>query len=369
MIAPYKLVWLSQSTLDFDVWAEIAFDSEQGASSSFLNRESVSTVHYDGTYRRIHSYRYNEVFMPRITLVKNDYSDFTPEENRKILSWLTAKDTADWLEIYHDDSNVVSYRLYGNFVAVDQHKLSNGRVVGYECEFESSSPYAWSTKYEINKQVSKLEQFNVACNSDEYNKPLYPKVTVTFTGDDIYLPADKNPMDSAYAMIPNVIYSYEDNLYININTGDIEDQGKFQIVEVLASTTAASEYTIGGCYYFPSEQIVKKTVVIKNDGVAHYEWKPVSIVGAAVKINNTYVVNGETTSKETTIAGGAIGETIVFDGTNKVITSDKENTVKIVGDDFNWVWPSFVSGTNSLTITGNCDIKFEWIEPRKVGNV
>ena len=416
MIAPYRVVWLAQSSLDFDVRAEIAFDAEQGATSSFLNRESVTTEHYDGTYRRIHSYKYNEVFTPRITFVKQDYEEFTPEENRKILSWLTAKDSADWLEIYHDDSNVMSYKLLGNFVTVEQHKLGNDCVIGYECEFESSSPYAWSQKYEITKQIVNSGNLNITCNSDEYNKLLYPKVTVTFAGENIYLPADKDPKDLSYKMIPKVIYSYTymdynqkaikdafDNLsddekidlgivekdftqlspeeldkigthaglskesitklYININTGDEEDQGRFEILGSSASNVEAEGY-VTGHYYFSKDQVVKKVVTTTNDdGSVSRAWKIVSTVGAAVKINNT------TTSKETIIAGGTIGETIIFDGANKVVSSDKDTTVKIIGDDFNWVWPAFIADKNSFTVTGSCDIKFEWTEPRKVGNV
>ena len=370
MISPFKLTWNGKSTLDMDVWTEIAFDSEQGATSSFLNKESVITEHYDGSYRRVHSYKYNEVMLPRITFIKQDYSEFTPEENRKMLSWLTGLHTASWLDVYHDDSNVVSYRLFGNFVTVDQHKIANGRIIGYECDFESSSPYAWSRKIETTKQISEPTTFEVTCNSDEVNRVLYPKVTITFNDENIYFPVDVDPLkDLTYVMIPNVIYSYNGNYSININSGDKEDQGRYAVL-IAGSNIEASEYTVGNHYYFSREQVVKKTVATTDEqGNAIYVWKIVSNVGAAIKVENTYTLSGEIKTSETIVSGGAPGEVITLDGTNKVIFSDQDTSVKIIGDDFNLEWLPLAYGKNVITATGNCTILLEWIEPIKVGNL
>ena len=255
MIAPYRVVWNNQSSLDLDIWAELAFDSDQGATSSFLNREAVSTEHYDGSYKRIHSYKYNEILTPRITFVKQNYTDFTPEENRKILSWLTSSDKAGWLEVYHDDSNVVSYRLYGNFMTVEQYKLANGRVVGFEAEFESSSPYAWSQKIEVTKQIVEPTTFTLTCNSDEYNKLIYPKVTINFNGDNVYLQTNENPMVDQYQMMHNVIYVYNDKYYINI------DGNKNQISGIFSSDISnqvSDSSTLNKYYYFPGNKTIYK---------------------------------------------------------------------------------------------------------------
>ena len=388
MIAPYRVVWQSVSSIDYDLSTNLSFGNESGATSSFLNKQSVVTEHYDGSYRRIHSYKYTDVLTPRITFIKQDFSEFTFEENRQMLSWLTSRDSADWLEIYHDDSNVMSYRLYGNFISVEQHKLSTGHVIGYECEFESSSPYAWSRKMiypevaevlnEIgNPQenndyltVSETAEFDVTCNSDEYNKLTFPQVTITFSdkNDDMYFNVDTDPMYATDPMMPDVIYDFKGSLYVNIDNGYSEDSGVIQISGKMSIDTEASATLSGAYYYFPEERIVAKSVR-KSTNADAWEWKTVSVVGAMVQINNTYVLNGKTVPKKTIIAGGSPNETIVLDGMNKVIYSTKSNEAKRVGDAFNWEWPSLIAGKNHITITGNCKIKFEWLEPRKIGSM
>ena len=77
-------------------------------------------------------------------------------------------------------------------------------------------------------------------------------------------------------------------------------------------------------------------------------------------------------STTTWIAGGINGETVVLDGENKIVynkTQDDRDVVKIIGDRFNLNWLPLAYGTNDITITGNCEIKFEWVEPRKVGSL
>ena len=379
MITPYKVVWLTQSSIDFDLWAELAFDAEQGPTSSFLNKEAVMTEHYNGTYRRIHSYKYNEVAIPRITFVKNDYSEFSQEESRKILAWITAKDTADWLDVYHDDSNVVSYRLYGNFITANPYKISNGRVIGYECEFESSSPYAWSQKYEITKQVLGHDNFNVTCNSDEYNKLLYPKVIMKPNGENIYIQVDKKPEPKA-DMISNAIYTYieddKEKYYVSIATDNIKIRTEVLIVDVDSQLDVLYvEYPSGYfCVKDGRSYTIRQIVVNQNN---NYEWKIIAKTGAVLKINTSYTFNGYPTETEVIVKGMALDEEITLDGTNRVISvvrydehGNKVNDgVRIMGDDFNWEWLPLACGKNNITITGNCDVQIQWIEPRKIGNL
>lgn len=434
MIGPYKIQWQNLSSLDFNLWVELSFDEDSGSTSTFLNRENITTEHYNGK-RTIHRARYTEVLTPTITFIKQNYEDFTADENRSILSWLTSSEKPGYLEVFHDDSEVVSYRLLGNWTTIDQYKLGNGRVVGYVATFESSTPYALSRKItypevygdieEIANNdedndyltIDKIGEFNITCNSDEYGKLLYPKVTIKFTGNDIYMYSATHPLNLP-VMIPRVIYSYTYEKYkeselkdvfdrlsdetkeelgipidisfsnlskedkdkignwaelnkVNIteyyiNTNTVED-GKSQIIGTLSSDVEPDGYTADGLYYFSDDQNVKKVILTtKDDGTDGYAWQFVCKVGAAVKIHNTTTSEEE---KATIITGAALGEEIILDGENKVITSNKESTVKIIGDDFNFVWPALTEGTNSFVATGNCDIKFEWVEPRKVGSL
>lgn len=391
MIDAHRLVFNNISSEEFDVTPHLSFDNESGASDSFLNREAISTEIYDGSRRFIHGSKYTDSAVPRFTLVKKNFGDFTPEENRRILAWLTSNSKPSWLEVYQDDSNVLSYRYFCVPTTIEQYKLSNGRVVGYEFEIFSDAPYAWSRKFtypevyttieEVSKNdetndylvVSGTETFTITCNSDEYNKLLYPKVTIEFKGNNPYFPINFNPLvDNTYHMVPNVIYSWTDtekveHLYVNLN--GTEDNGRYE-VESLNSNTEPSGDTLKYKYcYFPTDNVIKTTVVTTVDGVASYSWRNVTPIGMAVKISNTYTLNGESIAKEAIITGGTMDETIVFDGANRVISGTRGINTRIMGDDFNWEWIPLAYGDNTITVMGNCTIKFEWLEPRKVGSL
>ena len=379
MIDAHRLIFNQFSTEDFDVTPHVSFDGDNGATETFLNREGVYTEHYDG-HRTIHRAKYNGALTPRFTLVKEDFSDFDEAQNRKILSWLTASDKPHWLEVYKDDSNVLSWRVFGCITSVEQYKLGNGSVVGYEFEIEGSHPYAFSHKFtypevretfeevgtndETNDYlvISEPTTFTITCTSDEYNKVLFPKVTIVF-GDNIYVPIDQDPTILPYEMMPNVIYSFNNNYYINIP----ESGYKGTIAGIFSadiSEQTSNESTVGQYYYYPDGRAIYKSV---HNG-SNYVWELVGHVGAGIEIKNDYILNGEEKHSKTILVGNTKEEEIVLDGTNNVISSTI-TPFRIIGDDFNWEWLPLAEGTNTISVTGNCKIKFEWIEPRKVGSL
>lgn len=381
MIDAHKIVWRGLDSLEFDVTIHCSFNGDNGAVSSFLNRENIQTEHYDGR-RTIHRSKYNEVFTPRFTLIKQDFSDFDETQNRKILSWLTSSDKPGWLEVYRDDSNVLTWQCFGNIINIEQYKLGNGSVVGYEFEMESSHPYAWSGKFiypevystieEINNNdenndyltVSGTETFKITCNTDEYNKLIYPTITIEFSDQDIYIPIDKDPTKDNYVMIPNVIYKYDNKYYVNLPSVGEKGQLPNPVTSNMDSTNL-NGLTLDEYYYFAQEGVIAK--VISKDDKRVLEI--ITEIGAAIKIENT------TAGTNTIVTGGAIGETIILDGTNKVISSYTtingalvQNT-KIIGNHFSWEWLPLNYGDNNIAITGNCKVKIEWLEPRKVGDL
>ena len=426
MISAHRLIFNGFSTEDFDVIPYLSFDSADGATPTFLSAKGVYTEHYDG-HRTIHRAKYNEAFTPRFTLIKKDESDFDATENRKILSWLTASDKPGFLEVYKDDSNVLEWKVFGCITTVEQYKLGNGRIIGYEFEIESSHPYAWSRKFTYPEVYSNTEEignndetndyltvsgdktFTITCNTDEYNKPLYPKVTINFKGKNEYFPIDVNPLEEkTYPMVPNVIYSWleeyrkateykegtiyysdkngtkaspqpastaeiiggnyyiyvhQQHLYVNLN--GTEDNGRYVIQKLGSNEINQDNPPTDYAYYLIGGYINKLSI----DEKKVYVWKPVVKIGMAVKINNTYTFNGTPITKEAIIAGGTMDETIVLDGTNKIISGTKGSTTRIIGDEFNFEWIPFVYGENNITVSGNCTIKFEWLEPRKVGSL
>ena len=370
MIDAHRIVYNNLSSEEFDVIPGLAFSEDDGTTSSFLGKEGVYTEHYDG-HRTIHRAKYNEAFTPRFTLIKQDYSNFEEDENRRILSWLTSSDKPGWLEVYKDDSNVLGWQVFGCITSVEQYKLGNGRIIGYEFEMETTHPYAFSRKMEITKQISTPTPLTIISNSDEYLKPIYPTVTIRFSDTDIYMPVNTDPTSDNYVMIPNVIYKWNNGYHVNLPSegGKVELDPNNPVISPMSSVKAEN-YTLDGYYYFTQDGVIAKAIGIQdNEGQWKYEWKIITEVGAAVKIENT------TVGTSTIVTGAATKETIILDGANKVISSYKningdlvQNT-KIIGNHFSWEWLPLNYGDNNITITGNCEIKLEWLEPRKVGDM
>ena len=100
MIAPYKITYGGFSSLDMDCWTGLAFDGDDGDAVTHLAREAQISESYNGSLNRIHGYTWNDSFAFKVTFVKQDYSDFTSEENRKMLKWLTGNPHASFVDIY-----------------------------------------------------------------------------------------------------------------------------------------------------------------------------------------------------------------------------------------------------------------------------
>ena len=129
MISPYKIKFRNKTNIDYDVLADVSFSDDNSEVDSFLNKEVVSSTSWDGSYKRIHGYKYNQPLTATLTFVKNDFSDFDECENRKILSWLSGGNEMHKLEIYKDDTEEISYVLYGNIITLQQQKIANNRVI------------------------------------------------------------------------------------------------------------------------------------------------------------------------------------------------------------------------------------------------
>ena len=386
MISAQRIEWQGLDSLNFDLITDLAFDSDDGNSPSFLNQDGIYTEHYDG-HRTVYRAKKNEFFNPTFTFIKAGFGDFTIDEQRKILNWLSTEKPG-WLNVYHDDSNVLSYRCFGTWESIELYKLGNGRVVGYVVTFASTHPYAWSNKFiypEVHHTIAEignndetndyldvdgLSSVAITCNTDEYNKLIYPKVVVDFRGKNIYYPVGERPKD-AERMIPNALYRFVENgkdaycVRVVVNN-------EINIVDVISINGGAEpsqellEANPNGYFHIQDgkDHTIKRIV----DG----RWEIVAKISAAVKINTTYTFNGEDISKEVILKGASLDEKITLDGTNKIVTVDSnlsDYKPRIIGDDFNWEWLPLAYGDNKITISGNCAVQIQWIEPRKVGSL
>jgi hypothetical protein len=157
----------------------VAFDSDNGETSTFLNREAVVSETYDGRYKRVHRYKYNESFSPKFTFMKKDFGNFTIEEVRQVVKWLTSADTTALLDVYYDDSNVIAWSAIGGWTEISTYKLANNRTVGVVATFEAITPYAMSDLYATEPKTITSANNKITINIDtDDNKPVCPRVII-----------------------------------------------------------------------------------------------------------------------------------------------------------------------------------------------
>lgn len=359
MIAPYRIKFRNQTNIDFDLIVGAAFDSDSGNTNSFLNKESTSSNTYDGSKRNVHGYHYTDVMNVSFTFIKQDYTDMTDIERRKIYAWLTGNNKVEELIVYKDDSDVVSYRLLGNFTNVEHYKLANNRDVGVIVNFESIAPFAYSPVKSITKTITAPETFTLKCHTDVYEKPLYPKITVTI-GDSIYLPVTEDPTVETYEMLSNTVYEYDNKYYIKISG----QKHTLSVTPNKIENQTADASTVNTYCLSTFDKTVYLGIVADNQ----YGWQKIVTVGAGFEVKNTYYENGVDTTVKSTVTDCYEHEVITLDGDNRVIYSSY-TPMRIIGESFNWDWIYFVPGENKITISGACDVTIEWVEPIKIGNI
>lgn len=181
MISPHRIKYRGVESTELnilDLIMCVAFDSDNGETSTFLNREAVVSETYDGRYKRVHRYKYNESFSPKFTFMKKDFGNFTMDEVRQVIKWLTSTDTTALLDVYYDDSNVVAWSAIGGWTEISTYKLANNRTVGIVATFEAVTPYAMSDLYSTEpKTIASTGTITINVDTDD-NKPVYPRVTI-----------------------------------------------------------------------------------------------------------------------------------------------------------------------------------------------
>lgn len=329
MVSPQKIkfngVFSNEGLGALDVILDVAFDSDNGATSSYLNRSAVASESYDGRYKNTYGYKYDELFSPQFTIVKKDFSDFTPEEIRRVIKYLTSTDKPALLEVYYDgESNIIDWVCIGGWTSIETYKIANSRTVGVVAQFEAITPFAMSDLYTVTKTISNATDNKITINIDtDDNKPVYPRITIQQNGHVVKIPTDTT-LNHLSDMVENTVYFNGTTYYWKTAPG--VDEAYFN-----ASTT-----------------------------------KP-SIETTSVRFRNTHTdfFNQSKTLDATVVKNNTNTEKIVLDGVNKIVSSDRVR--RIFGDDFNLRHLELYDGKNEIAIEGNCEVTLEWREVRKTG--
>jgi hypothetical protein len=104
-----------------------------------------------------------------------------------------------------------------------------------------------------------------------------------------------------------------------------------------------------------------------DDNKPVYPCVTIETNGNNIKFINTHTdfFNVSNSYNSLEFTNNTIGEKIVVDGANKIITTTTAN--RKFGDDFNWMWLALHDGKNEITVTGNCTVEISYREIRKVG--
>lgn len=322
MIAANRIIYNGLSSIDLDLIVDVAFDSDDGETSSFLNREAIASETHTGEFRRVHNYKWEEVFTPKFTFVKKDFSDFTKSELRKLYAWLTSKSTAGFITVYYDDSEVISWEALGGFVECSAYKISNNRTVGVVATFESVSPFAFSPLHTVTKDVSNPADNKIAINieTDDLQNAIYPRITIKQDSSTNIISIDR-PMTDSDDWVEGSVFKYDDKYYW-IDVDGVKHESD--------TNTSSLDTT---------------SVYIKN---IHTDDKGNVGVFDSLSKNNIK------------------GETVVLDGANRIVSSSRVDN-RVFGNDFSWDWIPLYEGKNELSFVGNCTVTLEYREVRKIG--
>lgn len=301
----------------------VAFDSDNGDTGTRLAREAVSSESFDGRYKRTHQYKYTETFGCTFTLTKSNFGDFTQEEVRAVLKWLTQKDTTSLLEVYYDDSNVVSWASIGGFVNLSLRKLANHRTVAIVAEWDSVHPFCLSDLHTVTKTINSLDnKITIEIDTDD-NNPVYPRITIKQKGS-----------------------------VVNIPSGTL--------LTYLSDMVENTAYFNGTTYYWKTEDSTDPIYF-------HSASKDPNLSTTSVKFTNTHTdfFNQKDVLNSTIVKNNSITEVVILDGANKIVSSNSVR--RIFGNDFNLQHLELYDGKNEIAIEGNCEVTLEWREIRKIG--
>lgn len=374
MVSPHKIKFnnIESVSLPIDLIIEVAFDGDNGETSTYLNREAVASETYDGRYKRVHGYKYSESFSPKFTFMKKGFTDFTIDEVRTVLKWLTSTSQTAVLDVYytHDDTiKTVDWSAIGGWTEISTYKLANNRTVGIVATFEAVTPYAMSDIEPIDKIISENNKVFKVDTDD--NQPVYPRITIQQKGTVVTINKSLTAMDD---MIENTVYSNGTTCYWKTLGEPIWRNSKTKPNYVSWVTTQ-----IDRDYTEDDKDIMADDTFYYNPNSQTYFWidpytfhsepdnnRP-DIKTTSVRIKNTHTdaINPRGALEAVVIKNNTATEKIVIDGANKIISST--NTRRIFGDDFNWKWLELFDGTNEITVEGNCEVKIEYRTVRKIG--
>ena len=297
----------------------VAFEPDNGFVDTFLGMDQIYEDYYDGSKRFLYGTKYSTMATINITVVKADGTDWTINDNRRILKWLTGIHVASWLDLYQGDK--IKYSFLGTVTSSQQYKL-DGRVVGISFEFASITPWAYSSEQVFDRSI---EQSLVV---DENGVLTANEISVS---EDGILCNSSTPSIGACFCVDDKGTLYVENIIVALIDNQTDDLYSYIYLDI--------EFINDTCKYLE----------IRNETLD--EITRVENLDLKEKINIT-------------------GRQFIVSYVKNQLTDEWENRERIFGDDFNFVWPRLAPGQNHFVIegNGNGNAQFTYRYPMKVGD-
>jgi len=299
-----------------------AFEPDNGFKDTFLGMDQISEDYYDGTKKFLYGTRYNSSATINVALVKMDGTDWSINDNRKALKWLTGARTASWLDLCQGDK--VKYSFLGTVTSPQQYKL-DGRVVGISFEFASITPWAYSEEQVFDRSI------NQALLIDDDGVLIKDPVNEMCVSEDGVLCNGASPGPGACFCVTDDGVLYVKDLIVARIDNETDDLYSYIYLDI--------EYLNDTCEYL---EIRNETL---NETTRVYGLENKDII---------YITNKQ----------------FITAYTKDQITGALVNQNRIFGDNFNFVWPRLAPGVNNFVIEGNGNgtVKFAYRYPMKVGD-
>jgi hypothetical protein len=234
--------------------------------------------------------------------------------------------------------------------------------------FEATTPWALSPLKTVTKNISEPSDNVITINleTDEPESAVYPRVTIKPTGLVVKIDDELNEHSD---MMYNTVY-YNGTYYYwrpsvpEQRSDTTKPDFEWKVVEVDHSYTDSDKWEDNTIYYYKGTN----TYYWLEYYAFHKELGKPNLTTTGVLLTNTHTdyFNKSQTLPSTEIINNALGEEIILDGANRVVSSSHET--RIFGDDFvGWTWLPLYDGLNEITVVGNCEVTLEYRYPIKCG--
>lgn len=324
-----KISFHGQTNYDLELIVS-TFNPDNGEVDSYLDMEPVYTDSYDGTMRTDYGAKYKSVATPSITFIEVNGSDINPYKVRNVLRWLTGSRKNSWMDVCDKDGEIVCSYL-GRFTDVKLQK-EDARVIGIVAYFTSVSPWAYSkVQSPVVVNVNGETEFAIDNLSDDLYSYVYPKVSF------------KNGKNQ--------------NRFSITNSTIVEGNA----IEHFIGDGEKKEYKLDNYFYNDGSVTIDGNKIMQykyNKDTGNLEFDIAPSRGSLIEINSKI-------RNRASFSNLQQEEVITIDN-NFVVYSD--NDKRIFDDDFNFVFPRLIPGTNRFFADGVGLLTLEFRYPMKVAD-